>query len=241
MYDRLKLSFDNHVHQCGLILVGPTVRPDDLQLKTPDVAQVLRRCIACGRTADQKTALMSQHFERRYPGVSADIVHNYVHAATAHVVWFAEPLAHCLQNVFLGGVDYMSGSDFLEPAQLPFRASAGDYFGPDGGAELNTTSPHSSCGAENQYFLARSDRSTRLHHAQCCAVCNRERGSIDKRESFRHSQKVGYRHGHQFAARSRESLTRHSPVLDVWVRTNAITGLPGAAAVHPRPQSNDFS
>src|SRR5215470_9407976 len=101
MYDRPELSFDDHVHQCGLILVSPTVGADDLQLKTPDVAQVLRRCIACSCTADQKAALMSQNLERRYPSVSTYVVHNYIHAATAQVTRLAKPGQHSLQNVFL--------------------------------------------------------------------------------------------------------------------------------------------
>src|SRR6516164_6480478 len=134
----------------------------------------------------------------------------------------------------------MGGSDFLESAQLPFRASTCDHLGPRRGGQLNTTSPHTTCCAKNQYFLTRLNRSTRLHHAKCRTVSNRERSCIDKGQPVRHSQKICYRHREQLAARSGKSLACHSPALNVWVGTNAITKLPGAA-VHGRPQNNDFS
>src|SRR5215471_16009883 len=120
----------------------------------------------------------------------------------------------------------MGGSDFLEFAQLPFSASASDHLRPSGGSQLNTTSPYSSRSSKNQHFFARSNRSTRLHHAKCRAVCDRERGCIDKREPVRHAQKVGYRHRHQFATCSRNSFAGHSPPLDIWVRTNTVTNIP---------------
>src|ERR1700751_3062848 len=133
----------------------------------------------------------------------------------------------------------MGGSDFLESAQLPFRASASDHLGPSGGRQLNTTSPHTACCAKNQYLLACSNRSTRLHHAKRRTVGNGERCCIDKGEPVWHSQKVCYRDRDQFAARSGDSLTHHSPTLNVWVRTNMITNFPGIA-VQGGPQTNDF-
>src|SRR5215469_9611618 len=134
----------------------------------------------------------------------------------------------------------MGGSDFLESAQLPFRASTCDHLRPGRGGQLNTTSPHTAGCAKNQYFLALSNRSTRLHHAKCRTVSNRERRGIDKGQPVRHAQKVCYRHRDQLAARSGKSLARHSPALNVRVGTNAITNLPGAA-VHGRPQNSDFT
>src|SRR6202034_2848763 len=62
---RLDLGGADQLHQRGEIVVVKTVGADDLQLKTPDIAQVFLRIVTRGGTADQKLAAALEAAQRR--------------------------------------------------------------------------------------------------------------------------------------------------------------------------------